>query len=144
VVSKAVDRDAAIRAILEYMTERNAWERAAFKQSRGRKSAAAELESETRIQAGFSELLARHCAPRVLDLHLGYHYADPPSVDPERTTIVSLSRARGTIRVRTEESNRPGLGTATYEYELADIEGVLKLSDRRRVAGRGNSIRDVW
>ena len=141
---KDVDRDAATSAILEYMSERNGWERAAHKQSRGRKNEAAELESEAQIQAGYRDLLARYCAPRVVALNLRYHYGDPPTVDPQHTTIVSVKRVREEIRVRTVESRDDGLGPATYEYEMAEVEGALKLSDRRLVAGRGNSIRDVW
>ena len=111
---------------------------------RARKSEAAEVESEPQIQAGYSDLLARFCAPRVVDLNLRYHLGDPPTVDPERTKIVSVNRVRGTIRVRTEETRDDGLGMATYEYELTDVDGALKISDRRLCAGRGISIRDVF
>ena len=134
----------AERAIFAYLSDRNAWEREAWKLSPAGQSYGAWSKVRDAIQAGYDSLIQRHCAPRVVALGLRSAYGHPPSVDPNGTRIVSMKRHRGAIKVLTDEGSRDGLGSVSYEYELVEIDGVLKLSERRARFPGQRPIREVW
>ena len=138
------DKAAAERVILNYLSERNAWEREVWPRRTAGRTDEAKADTRARIRDEYSELIRRHCAPRVVALGLHPAYGSPPTVDPEGTRIVSITRHRGSIRVLTEEDTHDGLGSTAYEYELVDNDGQLKLSERRGRVSGFRAIRDVW
>lgn len=140
-----VDEQAVRRAILDYLTDHNAWERAAWKLSHSRKEVAGSAAVRAPLESGYDALIRRHCAPRVVALGLLPAYGNPPATNPEGLRIASITRVGGVIKALTVEQDRDGLvGDKTYEYELIDIDGELKLSERRARFKDRRPIRDVW
>ncbi len=139
------EKDAAERAILEYLTDHNAWERAAWKLAHSRKAETDWADVRASLQSGYDALLRRHCAPRVIALGLLYAFGNPPAANPAGLRIVSITRKRGVIKALTEERDRDGLvAETTYEYELIELDGDLKLSERRARFADRRPIREVW
>lgn len=142
-MSVSIDDASASSVILEYLSDRNRWELDAWQLSHVGGDDSMVDEAEAQIQAGYEGLLRRHCAPRVIALDLRAHYRHPPSVDPNRTRIVSSKRVRGGIRVVTAEDDL-AFGNLTYEYDLVELDGALKISERRFRPATGRPIRDGW
>jgi hypothetical protein len=135
---------AAERAVLDYLTDRHAWEREAWKLGRSRKATTAWPEVKATIRDGYAALLERHCAPRVIALGLLPAYGDPPTANPAGVRFVSSSRQGAAIKVITEEDIGDGLGATTYEYEIVELNGRLRLAERRGRVPNRRAIRDVW
>ena len=134
----------AERAILDYLSERNEWERGAWKLGRSRRAQAAWPEVKETIRAGYAAILERHCATRVIALGLLPAYGNPPTVDPAGARIVSSNRDHRGVHVITEEETGDGLGPTTYEYELIEVDGQLRLAERRARFPDRRPIREVW
>ena len=139
-----IEDGAAERAVFDYLSDRNGWEREAWNLSHSRRGTTHWSEVNATIRAGYAALLERHCAPRVIALRLPPTYGKPPTVDPGGTRIVSVTHQRGAVKVMTEEDIGDDLGPTRYEYELVEVDGRLRLAERRgRVSGR-RPVRDVW
>jgi hypothetical protein len=140
-----VDEQPVERAIVDYLTDHNLWERAAWKLSHSRRGTTHWPEVKATIRAEYAALLERHCAPRVVALGLLPAYGNPPEANPEGLRIVSTKRGRGAIKALTAERVNDGIfGAKPYEYELIEIDGELKLSERRARFADRRPIRDVW
>ena len=142
-MSVSIDDASASSVIREYLSARNKWELDAWKLSRVDGDESLVDEAEAQIQAGYDAVLRQYCAPRVIALDLRAHYRHPPSVDPNRTRIVSSKGVRGAMRVVTAEDDL-AFGNLTYEYDLVELDGALKISERRFRPATGRPIRDVW
>jgi hypothetical protein len=84
------------------------------------------------IQQDYDAVLAAYCAPSILNQQLRAHFGDPPTVDPERTRIESVSKAGRRIVVATvEDIVGPPPEPDAYEYVLERADESLRIADRR-------------
>jgi hypothetical protein len=94
-MSVSIDDASASSVILEYLSDRNKWERDARRLSRVKGDDSVVDAADAPIQAGYEGLLQKHCAPRVIALELRAHFRHPPLVDPDPRARSAGGRLEG-------------------------------------------------
>ncbi len=118
------------------------WATARFKGAKEGDGFAAAL---VEIQQRYDALLEKYCAPNILKQRLRSHFGDPPTADPAKTRVESVSRTGKRIVVMTLEDldPLPPLEPKPYEYSLERVGGELRIADRRTRDWDGRWIRYI-
>ena len=143
-MSDRSDLAAATQLVLDYLQARRDFEIKATQRFEVAAEAGDYEAALSEIQRDYDAVLAAFCAPNILKRRLRSHFGDPPTADPAVTQIESVTSFGQRTVVRTaEDIIGPPLGPGTVEYVLEQVDGSLRIRDRRTRGSDGRWIRFV-